>query len=129
MSVASTNIMATVIQSSQFNKFYKPTNLSITNLSLDHNVEKFLCENIDVALIIPDLISITQETIKRHIVPTLKIIEDEESTDIKCLAIIFNIKDESYENILKIWDEVVKNVYNRLNIQTSKKVSIILEGG
>jgi hypothetical protein len=129
MSVASTNIMAIVVQSSQFNKFYKPTNLSITNLSLDHNVEKFLCENIDVALIIYDLISITQETIKRHIVPTLKIIEDEESTDIKCLAIIFNIKDESYENILKIWDEVVKNVYNRLNIQTSKKVSIILEGG
>ena len=106
----------------------KPTNLSITNFSLDYNVENFLSENIDVALMIPNILSIVQETIQRHAVFSLKIIEDEELDDAKHLALIFKIKNESYENILKIWDEVLENVYSKLDIQTSKKISIILEG-
>jgi len=103
----------------------KPTN---TNLSLDYNVEKFLSENRDVALMIPNILSIVQETIQRHAVFSLKIIEDEELDDAKHLALIFKIKNESYENILKIWDEVLENVYSKLDIQISKKISIILEG-
>jgi len=107
---------------------YNVTKVSITGLIIDHQGEEFLNQNMDVVLAIPEIISAVNKTIGYDMIPTLEIIEDEESANVRRLAFVFTIKDKKYEEILNMWDVVSKNVYEKLNDVTAKKIAIILEG-
>jgi len=110
--------------------------ISIVSLNTDllgylinkEQVHTFLSKNIDVFLIIPDVVQRANEVIGSKIVPDLEIINDDEIPEQDRLALMFKIKNKSYQEILDMWNVVSKKAYENLDISTSKKMSVILDG-
>jgi hypothetical protein len=91
-------------------------------------LHQYLSRNIDVFLKIPETIRTVNDLIGTNMMPQFELVTDEEDPEHERLALIFNLKDKSYEEILKLWDQVSKKAYENLNNYISKKIAIILDG-
>ena len=94
----------------------------------EKQLHEFLSRNMDVFLTIPDMVRKVTDVIGNYVIPDLEIINDEEIHDQDRLAMIFKIKNKSYEEILNMWDSVSKKAYKNIDDSISKKMAIILDG-
>lgn len=86
----------------------------------------FISKNIDVFLVLSTITNTFNEKINANVSPIYEIITDEE-TGQKKLGIIFKITGMDYQKMLELWDDVSNSAYKKLEINTCKKLAIILE--
>lgn len=111
-------------------RFYSiAVNTDLLGFSINKKqLHEFLSRNLDVFLIIPDTVRKVTDVLGNYVVPDLEIITDEEIPDQDRLAMIFKIKNKSYQEILSMWDSVSKKAYENIDDSISKKMAIILDG-
>ncbi|MHB8601939.1 MAG: hypothetical protein ACYC6W_09285 [Nitrosotalea sp.] len=107
----------------------KPTSkLLLTGFHFDVPTSEFLDLNFDVAYKIPEMTNKINDIIGYEIKPQFELINDEETGEVSSMVFSYNIKNKTYEEILDLWDKISEEVYKDLDIETSKKVSIVLNG-
>jgi hypothetical protein len=99
----------------------------LTGYYIEKDCQEFLNDNLDIPFEIPRINEIANQVTGTELNPVFEIITDEESLELKRLAIIFKIKGYSYDQILRIWDNVSEKVYAGLNTITAQKISVILD--
>jgi hypothetical protein len=113
----------------EFAKMYSISDrILLTGYKIDPECQQFLDENPYIASAIPEIANLVNKTLNMDIVPTLEVIKDEESLDVRRLSFNFIIKNKSYEEILKLWDFASAQVYQNLNDTIATKIAIVLDG-
>src|SRR5690348_16991518 len=111
------------------NEFQKLSlKLHLTGFQFDEPTSEFLDLNIGVALKIPEMVSQVNSIIGYELSPQFELVNDEETGEVNGMVIRYKIKNKTYEEILDLWDKVSEEVCKNLDIETSKKISIILDG-
>lgn len=110
---------------------YGITKVSISGFDLSYEVEEFLSNHKDIALVLPEIVEIVSKELNsrgiRSFTPKFEIMQDDE-TNAKYLMIIFHVKDKKYEEILELWSIISNKVREKLSENINDKISIILDG-
>lgn len=96
-------------------------------LDINQEVSDFLNRAPSVTLRMCEITDIVNNALGFDIVPKLELMHDEESYESDRLAFVYSIQGKTYDDVLKIWDDVAEDVYNRLDLETAKKISIMLD--
>jgi hypothetical protein len=108
---------------------YKLSNqMLLTGYTFDDESQQFLNENQDVGFAIPQITNLVNSVLRTEIIPVLEVVRDEESFNVRRLSIVFNVAGKSYQEILRIWDNVSKEVYSNISDIVARKISIVLDG-
>ncbi|MDE1832247.1 MAG: hypothetical protein KGI02_07750 [Thaumarchaeota archaeon] len=105
----------------------KAPKIEFVGLKISPEVSEFLNNNPSVTIRMCEITDKVNNALGLDIVPQLEIIHDEESDEFSKLAFVYGIQGKTYDDLLKIWDDVAEQVYTNLDLETSKRISIVLD--
>lgn len=100
----------------------------LTGFQFDTPISEFLDLNFDVALKLPEIVNQVNSITGLELSPRFELVNDEETGEVSGVVFQYTIPNKTYEEILDLWDKVSEEVCKNLDIDTAKKVSIILNG-